>query len=93
MPRNNEDKTINQFGRKLLSLCKASGLRILNGRHAGDRNGNITFYNANGTSLIDYVLVNDSCFNLIPKFESGNFNCFSDHSPICFTIYYPLVNE
>ena len=44
--RNSEDKTVNQFGRKLLSLCKSSGLRIVNGRHTGDKNGSITFYNA-----------------------------------------------
>ena len=39
--------------RKRLILCKTTGLRILNGRHSGDRKGNITFYNANGSSLID----------------------------------------
>ena len=57
-PRNGEDITVNQFGRKPLTLCKTTGSRILNGRHSGDRKGNITFYNANGTSLIDYVFLN-----------------------------------
>ena len=51
------DGYVNSFGRKLLSLCKTTGLRILNGRHEGDKVGNFTFFGANGMSLIDYLLV------------------------------------
>ena len=42
--RNNMDRYVNSFGRKLLSLCKTTGLRILNGRHEGDKVGNFTFF-------------------------------------------------
>ena len=34
--RCSEDTVVNHFGRKLLDLCKASGLRILNKRHPDD---------------------------------------------------------
>ena len=38
-PRKPEVKTVNQLGGKLVSLRKSSGLRIMNGRHAGDKEG------------------------------------------------------
>lgn len=44
------------------------------------------FYNNLGTSLIDYVLIDESNFNVITSFKSGVFNVFSDHSPIAFTL-------
>jgi hypothetical protein len=39
--RNSEDKVYNTFGRKLIDLCKASGMRICNGR-GSDNNGRLT---------------------------------------------------
>jgi len=41
-------------------LCKITVVLILNRRTDGDRDGKITFYNAIGTSVIDYVLANNS---------------------------------
>ena len=40
---------------KLIGLCKTTGLRIVNGRHSQDPNGNITFYKSPGTILNDYI--------------------------------------
>jgi len=80
------DKHVNEFGRYLLNLCKTVGIRIVNGRHVNDEKGSFTFYNANGTSLIDYVLADTSCINNIEKFHSGNFNSFSDHSAVSFSL-------
>ena len=89
------DTGINTFGRKLLNLCKSSGLRILNGRHKADPTGNITFYNATGKSLIDYVLVDSNRIDSVNLFSSGNFNIYSDHSPVSFSISYdcPIVEK
>ena len=84
--RTNSDPVTNQFGRQLISLCKTTALRIVNGRHKDDPNGNITFYNSRGSSLIDYVLTFDDNFNNILQFQSGVFNVFSDHSPVCITL-------
>ena len=53
--RRTEDKnTINSNGRALISLCKSTQLRILNGRSSDDKTGKMTFCNSRGTSLIDY---------------------------------------
>lgn len=57
------DSFVNHFGPQ--SFCKTTSLRIVNGRYGGDPNGNITFYNANGTSLIEYVLVEDSFLTIL----------------------------
>ena len=37
--RQNQDKHVNAFGRKLINLCKTLQLRILNGRVLGDLRG------------------------------------------------------
>lgn len=84
--RSSSDPVINQFGRQLISLCKTTALRIVNGRHKDDPNGSITFFNSRGTSLIDYVLTFDDNFNNIRQFESGVSNVVSDHSPVCITL-------
>ena len=45
-------------GKFLLDLCISSGMRILNGRHEGDSNGEFTcfIYTTNGSSVVDYVV-------------------------------------
>ena len=40
--RKSEDKICNTFGRKLIDLCKSSGMRMCNGR-GSDNNGRLTF--------------------------------------------------
>ena len=42
--RNSMDTVVNQFGRKLITLCKTTGFRILNGRHNKDPKGSFTFF-------------------------------------------------
>ena len=84
--RKNQDKHINNYGRKLSELCKSSGLRIVNGRHPGDVPGDYTFFCSRGNSVIDYLLTESSLFYSIGHFSTGIFNIFSDHSPIIFTI-------
>ena len=39
----------------------------------------ITFYNANATNSIDYLLVSKSLFNHLMEFQWGMFNCFADN--------------
>ena len=83
--RNSMDTVVNQFGRKLITLCKTTGFRIFNGRHNKDINGSFTFFGPNGMSMIDYLLVHHSQIDSILDFSSGKFNTLSDHAPICFT--------
>ncbi|KAK3096267.1 hypothetical protein FSP39_025128 [Pinctada imbricata] len=91
--RNNMDKGINTFGHRLLSLCKSSGLRIVNGRHLNDQNGNFTFCGTNGLSLIDYLVTKSENFTDIYDFCSGNFTEFSDHSPLHFSLKFRYIDS
>ena len=84
--RKSEDKHVNTFGRKLLELCRASGLRICNGRVNGDSNGKYTFYNHLGSSVIDYVIVDSNHFDIIDNMHVCDFNTWSDHAPVEFTV-------
>lgn len=56
-PRRSQDTGIvNAAGRQLLSLCCRTGLRIANGRTAGDMGGAVTFRGPRGSSLVDYAV-------------------------------------
>lgn len=84
--RRSMDTYLNQFGRRLLDLCKTEGLMIVNGRHKNDPHGSFTFYCHNGASLIDYVLTDKQAYKLLQDFSSGTFYPFSDHSPVTFML-------
>ncbi|XP_071123308.1 uncharacterized protein [Mytilus edulis] len=81
--RHSEDiKPPNNFGQRILQLCKNSGLRICNGRF-GKESQKITFNNKNGCSVIDYMLISQNImFNVINSFSVGSFNHFSCHAPL-----------
>ena len=74
--RVNPDKTVNKCGRKLLPLCKSSGLRILNGRHSHGLDRDYTFMGARGLSVVDYFISTPTVFHLIEKFIISNFTFF-----------------
>ncbi|VDI05178.1 Hypothetical predicted protein [Mytilus galloprovincialis] len=78
--RNNPDNNTNCYGPKLISLCKASGLRILNGRHKNGFANDFTFCGANGMSVIDYLLVPVSLFPIVRQLIVSNFTTFSDNA-------------
>ena len=84
--RESQDHFVNQQGRQLLTFCKSTGFRIVNGRHPGDPSGSVTFYSNNGVSLIDFLLCKQDDFKYIGEFASGNFNTLSDHSPLSFKL-------
>lgn len=71
LARNNMDPhCIDEHGKELLSLCKTSGLRILNGRTVGDTLGCCTCYSPNGVpSVIDYMLASASLLSNIEYFH------------------------
>ena len=66
-PRRTQDKYMNESGRKMLNLCRTTGLKIVNGRTKSDHLGRVSFVNANGTSCVDYHLT--SCLDKIVDFE------------------------
>lgn len=82
--RNNCDKApVDKHGEQLLSLCKSSGLRILNGRSLGDYFGRYTCYSYSGQpSTIDYML---SSADLL-----DNIQCFYVNEPDILSIHCKL---
>ena len=68
--RENEDIcSVNEYGKKLLELCIETELRILNGRMLGDLEGKLTCHKWNGSSTVDYGIVQNSLFREIDFFK------------------------
>ncbi len=86
--RNNMDiHKLDDYGKQLLSLCKTSGLRILNGRILGDLLGHCTCFSHNGKpSTIDYMLAGTSILNLVNLFHVNPPNELSIHCLLCTSI-------
>ena len=89
--RNNLDvNPVDQQGKLILNLCKSNGLRILNGRSFGDRNGHLTRYpldkNTEKPSTIDYALCGQSFLADIFSFSILPFTDLSDHCCLSTTI-------
>lgn len=81
--RFSRDHTILPRGRVLNDICIQTGLRILNGRCAGDLTGNLTCHNYRGSSTVDYGLVSEGLLKKVIFFTVHKFlPIFSDHSQI-----------
>ena len=88
IPRRNMDTSkMNSHGNALLDLCKASGLRFLNGRSIGDHLGYYTCYNHFGNpSVIDYMLCHQNLLKNINFFHIDNPTEFSIHCTLSVSI-------
>ena len=85
--RSNRDKKTNDYGIKLIQLCKSCDLAILNGRAGSDKNeGKTTFSGPRGESTVDYVLCNKYVLNNVTDFCISDPLCFSDHKKVCFKL-------
>ena len=80
--RNNKDKVVNKYGKNLCDYCIATQSYIANGRTIGDLQGNMTCFEENGTSAVDYAIVNENLYNSIKMFQVLDPSTGSDHSPI-----------
>ncbi len=96
LPRTSQDNGINSNGRSLIELCKASGLRIANGRVCGDT-GRCTYVGSRGSSLVDLVLINGSYYICLLLFLLMIKIFLSDHCTVNFSMYYEqpehIVND
>jgi exonuclease III len=81
IPRQNIDNAkVDMQGKALLNLCKASGLRIVNGRFLGDRIGFYTCFNYKGApSVIDYMICSQALLDHIQSFHVSDPNTASIH--------------
>ena len=85
-PRVSKDSFVNTQGKCLLDLCISSGMRILNGRHEGDSNGELTCFTTNGSSVLDYVVASSEIMHIIEDFSINPLTLCSDHCPIMFSL-------
>jgi hypothetical protein len=86
--RSNKDKTLDLNGRRLLDLCRNSGLIIANGRLGSDAGiGEFTYCSHMGRSVVDYLLLAQGDFKYVSHFEVLPFNEFSDHAPLSFSLH------
>ena len=73
------------FGKQLIDLCIAAGLKILNGRTFGDAVGSFTCHKYNGSSVVDYVLADNTTLSQIRYFKVDELiGDLSDHCLISF---------
>ena len=82
----NNDKVVNEHGRKLLALCKETDISIVNGRL---EEGNCTFYSVNrdiiSSSTIDYLITNGYNFRNVRNMRVLDVH-LSDHRAISFSL-------
>ena len=64
-------------------MCKSARLRIVNGRILGDSFGCLTCHTPNGSSVVDYMIVNEEFLDQLLYFKVLDFRGeVSDHCPI-----------
>ena len=86
--------TVDNRGRGLVDICKATGVVILNGRKTGELYGKYTCFQWNGSSTVDYVLVNENLYDNIVLFKVGKFiSWISDHCAIHFQISFKRMKD
>ena len=66
----------------LIDLCISCQCRILNGRTLGDTVGKLTSFQYNGSSTVDYCVVDQKLLDSVNFFKIGDFTTFSDHCQI-----------
>jgi hypothetical protein len=94
LPRLNQDLCVNDRGKNILDLCTTAGLRILNGRTAGDSLGFYTCHKYNGSSTVDYAIVSEPMMENILYFHvSRQLSDLSDHCQISLCIKYIAVKR
>lgn len=93
-PRKSEDKTVNEYGRRLLELCISTGLRIVNGRVGQDQgHGKFTCETSRGSSVVDYVVSSVELFPHIADFAVHEATPFSDHNLISCVLNVNVKNN
>ena len=81
--RVNNDHVLDVYGRRLLELCKSTGLVLANGRLGEDNGiGEFTFASHQGQSVVDYFLFNPDDRQFINNFVILPFEEYSDHAAL-----------
>lgn len=83
--RFSKDKTIGNEGRNLIEWVGEEGWYIMNGNVKGDWEVDFTYVGSSGSSVIDYVLINDNIVDKVEEFKM-DVRVNSDHMPLCIRI-------
>ena len=78
------DSVVNRFGDHLLDLCKATEMRIVNGRIFPNTD-KMTCFTHNGESVVDYLITCENNFSSLSSMTVHEYNEFSNHAPISFS--------
>ena len=82
-----DNKSVNNYGKKLLDMCKTTGLLIVNGRIGLDKGlGKYTRSDTTGNSVVDYVICSPNLFVKINDFYIQEKLPESDHLPLCMSL-------
>lgn len=79
--RNSKDKVVNNEGRELIGLLEERGWKIGNGNMRGDEVGELTYERGRGTSVVDYLVVNQDAWDRISRLKVGE-RVESDHQSL-----------
>jgi len=79
--RRSKDKTVGNGGRNLIDWVQNKGWYVLNGTCRGDWEGEYTYVGARGSTVIDYVIVNERAYNSVLDFKIED-RVDSDHVPL-----------
>ena len=91
--RSNQDLTVNNHGKKLIEYCVATQSFIANGRTIGDLQGKFTCHEWNGSSTVDYAVINESMSKHVQSFCVLDPDTGSDHSAIKLKITCPKIHN
>lgn len=85
--RTSKDRVLNTYGRELLSFCKSTQFRIINGRLGTDSTrGDYTCFNNCGASVVDYMLTKCEVMSYIKDFEVMPCTVYSDHCQLSLSL-------
>lgn len=94
IPRKTQDLKTNANGLLLIDFLKQTGMRIANGRVLDDENkGAFTYIGPNGSSIVDYCIIDLMLFEYFTKFLIHGPNIISDHCLIEFSLKGVNVDE
>ena len=91
--RLNKDSKVNAFGKDLINLCRASGIRIMNGFYDGSNTDKYTCLTPMGQSTVDYLLCSESTYNYLENLTIMDKLAESDHTPLSFTLNFSLMSK
>ena len=80
--RASKDKINNEGGNRLLDMLGSCNLTLLNGSTIGDATGELTSFQYNGASVVDYIATSPELLEDINRFSVMSLTQFSDHCPL-----------